>query len=414
MIGYTLFKDNLYYNTTVFFLFLFFCFNNLHKKSSGLKILDLRVLFLLCFSIYTIILPISIFFDTQTNRYNYYNNDIGVNGAVVLSSIGLFGFSTALLMNGVVFRKNNLLNSNITKRKNQIFPFIFLFFLISLIIIFLKIKGVNFGFSIENGRLLTGYQTWIILNLMTTGVFFYFFKIFYLHNRLFKCLVITTFILYCYIIIFPLGGRRELISLFSLLVFYLFLKYQINFRLFLLLIATIISFLLIGVIREIDNNSLNVSSVFNYLLINNEFSIPIRHTIEYVRNQNWNLYFGLTYIYFPLLFIPRELLFGLKPYSLAWKTDSLLQIDSGAAAFHPITEAYINFSWIGPFFVFFILCFFMSYLVKHAKKYNILYLLVYMKIFDFNRGEFSLLIYEIIFIYIGYLITIKLSSFTIE
>ena len=412
-VGFIFFKQELTYNFTIYIIHLAFSFYFLQRISGKLYIQDVRVLFLIPYALYTIVMPLSVMFNSQTKLFFYSYEDVGVNGTVILSSLGLVGFNCALLKYQVPWIKTKIVDT----RKPIINPypaFVYLLIIIAGLMGFLFGRGVQLTITVENGRLKTMSQIWVFLILLLNGVFIYFFCNYKRLQKGAKLFVVFSFLFYAYLIFIPLGGRRELVPVICLLIFFLFQNYATSIKntLYLGLIALV--FLLIGVIRELEKADLNVANAFNYILVNNEFSIPARHTVEYLRNTNWDLLFGWSYIYFPIMFLPRDLLGGYKPYSLAWQTDLTFNISSGAAAYTPITEAYINFSWAGPVIVFFILGHLFSYSIKKYRTDQIVYILIFVKVFDFNRGEFALVLYEMAFMYMSYVATKILVNLTFK
>lgn len=407
---FTYFKQNLTLNLIVYLVHLALSFYILKRISGKIFIQDVRVIFLISYALYTIVLPLSVLFDSQTVLYNYSFNDVGVNGTLILSTLGLFGFNCALLKFQVpwIIQTEKLHLKKITNAFPAIF---FLILIIFSILIFLYVKGIRLTLNVENGRLATGSQLYIFLTLLLNGAFLFLFSNFSRFKKNVKIFVVSCFLFYAYVMLVPLGARRELLPVISLLTFFLFEKYNASLKNVFLIIFISLFFIVIGAIRELDKANTSTANVFKYVMVNNEFSIPPRHTIAYLNNNNWHLLLGWSYVYFPIIFIPRDFLGGYKPLSLAWQTDILFHTSSsGAAAFTPITEAYINFSWIGPVVVFFILAYFLSYSVKTYKTNPVLYLLVFINAFDFNRGEFSLILYAMAFLYLGYLITKILAS----
>ncbi len=81
-------------------------------------------------------------------------------------------------------------------------------------------------------------------------------------------------------------------------------------------------------------------------------------------------------------------------------------------AYTPVTEAYLNFWYIGPFIVFLFLSVFLNKLVKSACKYGVSfkYMVLFAYVFDFCRGEFSSVAYSLMFFYLSYRLLRKLSS----
>jgi len=402
VLEFAFFRQNLSINLIFYLVHLTLSFYILNRICGQIFLQDIRVIFLISYALYTIVLPLSVLFDSQTDLYFYSFADIGVNGTVILSTLGLFGFNCALLKFQVPWVKQ-IKNNNVKKINNAFPAVLFVILIIISLVGFMFAKGITLSLNVENGRLATGYQLWIFLVLLLNGAFLFLFLNFSRFAKNIKMLIVGCALFYAYLILVPLGGRRELLPIVFLLIFFLFEKNKTSLKSVFFLTFLFLLFIVIGGVRELDKTNVSIENVFKYVMVNNEFSIPARHTITYLKNDNWNLLLGWSYIYLPVIFIPRDFLAGYKPVALAWQTDILFHTSSsGAAAFTPITEAYINFSWIGPVFVFFILAWFFSYSIKKYKTNPVLYLLGFINVFDFNRGEFALILYEIVFLYIGF------------
>jgi hypothetical protein len=67
-------------------------------------------------------------------------------------------------------------------------------------------------------------------------------------------------------------------------------------------------------------------------------------------------------------------------------------------AYTPVTEAFLNFSWVGPFIVFAIWSLVLVKLVKSADAHPSWYLLAYALVIDFQRGDFAGTFYAVVFV----------------
>ena len=138
------------------------------------------------------------------------------------------------------------------------------------------------------------------------------------------------------------------------------------------------------------------------LVTQSEFVSPIQtlmHYIDVSRPLRW----GWTYIAAPSLFIPRAF-WPDKPESLSlqFMRDKFGSIFLMGFAYTPVTEAFINFGWLGPFVMFSLLSIIMVKLVRNADLYPGLYFFAFAYVLDFNRGDFGGTLYSLIFVAGGY------------
>ncbi|MEO5579573.1 MAG: hypothetical protein ABIR58_02875, partial [Gemmatimonadaceae bacterium] len=71
-------------------------------------------------------------------------------------------------------------------------------------------------------------------------------------------------------------------------------------------------------------------------------------------------------------------------------------------AYTPVTEAYLNFDWAGPFLVFAILSIGMMKLVRSAEHHPGLYFIAFAYTLDFNRGDFGGTFYSLTVVAVAY------------
>jgi oligosaccharide repeat unit polymerase len=161
--------------------------------------------------------------------------------------------------------------------------------------------------------------------------------------------------------------------------------------------------LLIGFVRQIIQYPwlLGMNS-FKLLLTSNEFVSPIQTLMHYVISDR-PLRWGWTYLSAPLLFIPRAIWEG-KPESLSiqFLRDAFGYTALMGYAYTPVTEAFLNFGWVGPFVVFAILSWAMVKLVKNADAHPGIYFISFALVVDFNRGDFGGMFYTMVAIGLTY------------
>jgi len=154
----------------------------------------------------------------------------------------------------------------------------------------------------------------------------------------------------------------------------------------------------VGIIRMVlqDPTILTRINPVQILVTQNEFVSPIYTLIHYVSN-NRPLRLGFTYIYAPGLFIPRAI-WPDKPESLSiqFMRDAFGTTTLMGWAYTPVTEAFLNFSYVGPFIVFAILSLLMVKLVRNGDAHPGLYFICFAFVVDFNRGDFAGTFYALV------------------
>lgn len=161
--------------------------------------------------------------------------------------------------------------------------------------------------------------------------------------------------------------------------------------------------LLIGLVRQIIRSPwLLAQGSVKLLLETNEFVTPIQTLMYYVisgRPLRW----GWTYLSAPLLFIPRAIWPG-KPESLSLQflREAFGYTSLQGYAYTPVTEAFINFGWVGPFVIFALLSWLMVKLVRNADAHPGLYFISFALAVDFNRGDMGGMFYTFVAIGITY------------
>jgi hypothetical protein len=162
----------------------------------------------------------------------------------------------------------------------------------------------------------------------------------------------------------------------------------------------------VGIVRQIlqDPSLLGRFNPMELVLTQNEFVTPIYTLQHYVLNLR-PLRWGITYISAPLQFIPRAF-WPDKPESLSlqFMRDAFGSTGLIGFAYTPVTEAFLNFSWVGPFIVFSLISMALVKLVKNADTQPGLYFVLFAMVVDFHRGEFGLIFYALCFVGGAYLV----------
>ncbi|MEO8576094.1 MAG: hypothetical protein ABI556_05315 [Gemmatimonadales bacterium] len=158
------------------------------------------------------------------------------------------------------------------------------------------------------------------------------------------------------------------------------------------------AFTAVGIIRMVlqDPTILTRINPVQILITQNEFVSPIYTLIHYV-NSDRPLRLGFTYLYAPGLFMPRAI-WPDKPESLSiqFMRDAFNTTTMMGFAYTPVTEAFLNFSWVGPFMIFTIVSLLLVKLVRNADAHPGLYFIAFALVVDFNRGDFGGTLYSLV------------------
>jgi oligosaccharide repeat unit polymerase len=220
-------------------------------------------------------------------------------------------------------------------------------------------------------------------------------------SRLEKFLLVAMLGLF---IVFQLamGNRRDFLAMFIFLTAVVMTKRKSVVRLTTVIAGFVAfaAFMAIGIIRQVfeDAALLVRYNPLEIILTQNEFVTPIYTLMHYVNNVR-PLRWGVTYLTAPTQFIPRAF-WPDKPESLSlqFMRDAFGSTGLIGFAYTPVTEAFLNFSWVGPFIVFAILSILMVKLVRNAERHSGLYFILFALVVDFQRGEFSGTFYAFCFV----------------
>jgi oligosaccharide repeat unit polymerase len=220
-------------------------------------------------------------------------------------------------------------------------------------------------------------------------------------SRLEKMLVLGSVILF---ILFQLtmGNRRDFLAMFIFLIGVVMTKRRAVIRATTVIFGTVAfgAFMALGIVRQIlqDPALLTRYNPLELVLTQNEFVTPIFTLVHYVNNVR-PLRWGYTYISAPLQFIPRAV-WPEKPESLSlqFMRDAFGTTNLIGYAYTPVSEAFLNFSWVGPFLVFAVFSLLLVKLVRNAEAHPGFYFICFALAVDFHRGEFSGIFYAMCFV----------------
>jgi oligosaccharide repeat unit polymerase len=263
-------------------------------------------------------------------------------------------------------------------------------------------RGVSIGLKIDRGQTqFLGTQLWVVMIFVVNGLTMFMFAGWSALSRLEKVILVGTLGLF---IVFQLamGNRRDFLAMFIFLTGVVMTKRKSVVRLTTVIAGFIAfaAFMAIGVIRQVfeDAALLVRYNPLEIILTQNEFVTPIYTLMHYVNNMR-PLRWGVTYLTAPTQFIPRAF-WPDKPESLSlqFMRDAFGSTSLIGFAYTPVTEAFLNFSWVGPFIVFAILSVLMVKLVRNAERHSGLYFILFALVVDFHRGEFSGTFYAFCFV----------------
>jgi hypothetical protein len=260
-------------------------------------------------------------------------------------------------------------------------------------------RGVVFSFTIDRWqatRLTT--QGWVVLMFVMNGLAMYMMIGWRNLTRQARVLLFISLAAFIALELF-FGNRRDFLSMFVFLAGVVATKRHSIVRLKTVLTGAFIfvSLTVMGVVRQMmDTPMLILGDPLKLLVTQNEFVSPIQTLMFYVHNQA-PLRWGSTYFMAPTLFIPRAF-WPEKPESLSIQFMRTAFGTTGIMgyAYTPVTEALLNFGFIGPFVVFSILSILMVKLVKNADRVPGFYFLCFAFVVDFNRGDVGGLFYSLV------------------
>lgn len=253
--------------------------------------------------------------------------------------------------------------------------------------------GIRVSLTIDRGLVgLLGTQLWVVLMFAANGFVMYMVAGW---SRLTRSARIALAITVVVFIVFQLamGNRRDFLPMLIFIAGMVATRRRSTIRLGAVIIGFLAfaAFTAIGIVRQVirDPSVLTRFNPVEILVTQNEFVSPIYTLIYYVSVER-PLRWGITYLSAPTLFIPRAI-WPSKPESLSlqFMRDAFGTTGLMGFAYTPITEAFLNFWYVGPFIVFTILSLALVKLVRNADAYPGLYFVAFALVVDFNRGDWG-------------------------
>jgi hypothetical protein len=254
-------------------------------------------------------------------------------------------------------------------------------------------RGVEIGLTIDRSQVrFLGTQLWVVSIFAVNGLAMFMFAGWSNLTRAAKvALVVSVAVFVGFQLL--MGNRRDFLPMFVFIACVVATRRHMVIRAGTLILGAV-SFALftaVGIVRQVISDP-SVLSRFNPIEIvvtQNEFVSPIYTLMHYVSNVR-PLRWGLTYIAVPGQFVPRAI-WPDKPESLSlqFMRDAFGSTGLMGYAYTPVTEAFLNFAWVGPFIVFAVWSIVLVKLVRNADSHPGLYFVCYALVVDFHRGEFA-------------------------
>lgn len=192
------------------------------------------------------------------------------------------------------------------------------------------------------------------------------------------------------------GNRRELTYYLIAMTVYIVYKKKgkINKKMIAICVLIITVLLIISLNRAFSSIDF-ISDDIKYYSVFGEFINPI-YTLRYYLSIDVDLKYGLTYLNFIPMFIPKDI-WPDKPESLA--IDYVKETNAGMGyGFMPETEAYINFGILGCVLGGLMHFCFCRIICKNSSAHPYLFLALFCQLLNIFRGEFSSTFTEMIII----------------
>lgn len=399
------FYQNDLFLITLFIYSLFLGFFIIQNKEKKLLANNTSLIFLLFLFLYGI-------FNCVIN-YVYFDR---ISDEIYHPTV-LYATSIPSLLLGILSKKNKIFYSdiygeNILKDRQTVsynsIKLILLIILITYKVYFFYSQGLLFTFNLDGieSRLemfSKVSQIDVVAGLLIIGLFSYF--VYYYKNLTRKTVIFVSVLLFFYIFMqLSVGNRRDFVPII-IGIFWVFVNIKkIKFGIFgfFAILFSVFLFNYFGTLRANRNYS-SRSEIISETLSNNEFVYPFSTlTFEVAEYENapnrYNFQFGTTYFINPILIsIPRAI-FPDKPESLA---NQFLDRKFGRSktigfAYNPVTESFVNFGYIGPLFIFFLIGRLFVHLQNHKNQiYNFI---IFITLIDFCRGEMGTYMYQSLFI----------------
>ena len=374
-----------------------------NKENEAFYPQDIRVLFIVTYSLYSLFCPL-----------------ISLLGFdVFLSTMPLTTFCFGLGLAG--FNLGNILFPvkwvNISFVKNSVnYSLLLLLLLAELILLTVYLIAYQVPVFSTLGQFdrleffETINQVWVVLTMaisLTACLIIYYFDEWNKKQFVFGILLIVYYIA----LQLSLGNRRDFLPIILFSTSYFLTKYHSKLNAKIIIIGIVFFVGSFWLVQQ-RNNDLEYSRVgaIQESFVNNEFVYPMQ-TLAYIIDDKWDLRYGYTYFVLPFQIAVPRYFYQDKPDDLGKEfVNKTFGEGSQGYAYTPITEAYLNFGILGPLFVFVLFSLAFSQLIRkfNLSSISFVYFLLYSFVFDFCRGTFATVIYQVLVSLLFYFIIDKL------
>jgi len=374
-----------------------------NKENEAFYPQDIRVLFIVTYSLYSLFCPL-----------------ISLLGFdVFLSTMPLTTFCFGLGLAG--FNLGNILFPvkwvNISFVKNSVnYSLLLLLLLAELILLTVYLIAYQVPVFSTLGQFdrleffETINQVWVVLTMaisLTACLIIYYFDEWNKKQFVFGLLLIVYYIT----LQLSLGNRRDFLPILLFSTSYFLTKYHSKLNAKVIIIGTVLFIGSFWLVQQ-RNNNLEYSRVgaIQESFVNNEFVYPMQ-TLAYIIDDKWDLRYGYTYFVLPFQIAVPRYIYPNKPEDLGKEfVNKTFGEGSQGYAYTPVTEAYLNFGILGPLFVFVLFSLAFSQLIRkfNFSSISFVYFLLYSFVFDFCRGTFATVIYQVLVSLLFYFIIYKL------
>jgi len=375
----------------------------INKENEAFYPQDIRVAFIVTYSLYSLFCPLISLLGFE----------------VFLSSMPLTTFCFGLGMAG--FNLGTILVpvkwENISLMKNSVnYSLLLLLLVVELIVLTVYLIAYHVPVFTTLGQFdrfeffATINQVWVVLIMaisLTACLIIYYFDEWNKRQFIFGILLIVYYIA----LQLSLGNRRDFLPILLFSTSYFLTKYHSKLNIKIVIIGAVLFVGSFWLVQQ-RNNDLEYSSVgaVQEAFVSNEFVYPMQ-TLAYVIDDKWDLRYGYTYFVLPFQIAVPRYFYPDKPDDLGKEfVNETFGEGSQGYAYTPVTEAYLNFGVLGPLFVFVLFSLFLSQFVRKFTEYSIsfVYFLSYSFVFDFCRGTFATVIYQVLVSLLFYFIIDKL------
>ena len=374
-----------------------------NKENEAFYPQDIRVIFIVTYSLYSLFCPL-----------------ISLLGFdVFLSTMPLTTFCFGLGLSG--FNLGNILFPvkwvNISFVKNSVnYSLLLLLLLAELILLTVYLIAYQVPVFSTLGQFdrleffETINQVWVVLTMaisLTACLIIYYFDEWNKKQFVFGILLIVYYIA----LQLSLGNRRDFLPIILFSTSYFLTKYHSKLNAKIIIIGIVFFVGSFWLVQQ-RNNDLEYSRVgaIQESFVNNEFVYPMQ-TLAYIIDDKWDLRYGYTYFVLPFQIAVPRYIYPNKPEDLGKEfVNKTFGEGSQGYAYTPVTEAYLNFGILGPLFVFVLFSLAFSQLIRkfNLSSISFVYFLLYSFVFDFCRGTFATVIYQVLVSLLFYFIIDKL------